>query len=65
MNMPEFLQYANLLMFPAVAFIIKLNARIITLEVTLKLLVDSLNAHMEREEKLLDKITERRAAERG
>lgn len=65
MTIAELLQYANLLLLPAMGYIIKLESRIGRLEVLLSTLSDSLAGHMSREEIMIDRLTDRRQAERG
>ncbi len=60
MNLLELAQYANLLLVPAVVYIIGLEKRLIRLEVALQELISSLSKHVDREERLMCQILEKK-----
>lgn len=56
MTLAELLQYSNLLLFPAVAYIVRLEGRIGRLEILLETMAKGLDGHMKREEIMIGNI---------
>ena len=56
MSWAELLQYTNLLLIPAVVYIVKLESRIGRLEVMLEMITKDLRRHEANEERAFDKL---------
>lgn len=59
MNFPELLPYLNILLIPAVGYIMSQDRKAVRLETKMDALTEALRAHTEREERLLELLAKR------